>query len=583
MSVDNEHNLLSAYLDDELTPSQRRELERRLEESPELQAVLKRLQDVGHVLRELPTAELPAEFAATVLQRCERESLLAGDHGADDRDSPGKTAEPRPAGMGRPRSWLALGGSLVATAAALFLVVQAVSQNDPTRLEHSNRRNADRTQVNADQTQPELARNEQSSKLADQNQGLSPADRRNDKTAKPHSKNDGSPRRGTKRIAKRLFKKSQPPPRQNANSGTSGSRGRSDKGKKPLRFGATDALKGSFDRKSRFAFGNKNLHGAFRIGEVVPYLEVSGGRTAVIEVTVIDVQNAVGRLEVLLQKSSVPPLEGRNAKTSRTKPPNERKLPEKAGGKQNLFAVYVESTQPQLAAVMRELGKSTGSVHLSLKPPVALGDVRLDAQTDGSQWVEWFRRDRRRAPVTLADAAEFSRQRINAAPGGDASQTQRRNKEGSDPQDRKKSPPENPRPATRGRDDAEGSPKTKKQRPAPQPGNKPGVKRPLSPSGQKRTNRKRSGGSRFRSFQLRLLLADRQPIVSASSGKRAESRTGKPDPRKSPAASRNGKTRKTTGKQGRVTKPLRVIFVFREQTNRNAGERRSAPKPRRNR
>jgi hypothetical protein len=64
------HHLLSAYLDGELSASEREEVERLLEQSPEARQELLELEQVGMLLRQLPREALPTSFAPEVLEAC---------------------------------------------------------------------------------------------------------------------------------------------------------------------------------------------------------------------------------------------------------------------------------------------------------------------------------------------------------------------------------------------------------------------------------------------------------------------------------------------------------------------------------
>lgn len=109
-------DVLSAYLDGECSPQERAEVERRLENSPEFRAELNGLRAVSGLLQELPRQELPAEFAATVMQAAERRMLL-----------PERTAAPRRTA----RSAKYLIGSLVAAAAAVVVFVTQFNRPQP--------------------------------------------------------------------------------------------------------------------------------------------------------------------------------------------------------------------------------------------------------------------------------------------------------------------------------------------------------------------------------------------------------------------------------------------------------------------
>jgi hypothetical protein len=69
MLPDRYRQLLTAYVDGELTSRQRRHVARLLHRSAEARQLLRQLQDDSQALRRLPRLTLPADLSATVLQR----------------------------------------------------------------------------------------------------------------------------------------------------------------------------------------------------------------------------------------------------------------------------------------------------------------------------------------------------------------------------------------------------------------------------------------------------------------------------------------------------------------------------------
>src|SRR5437868_3019343 len=67
---------LSAYLDDELTPAQRREVEAFLAGEEEARALLSELRAMSQALRELPRAKASERLLEGVRTRLERDALL---------------------------------------------------------------------------------------------------------------------------------------------------------------------------------------------------------------------------------------------------------------------------------------------------------------------------------------------------------------------------------------------------------------------------------------------------------------------------------------------------------------------------
>jgi anti-sigma factor RsiW len=68
MTCEFHDELLSAYLDGELSADERAALEQRLADSPELRGMLDELQSVSHQVRSLPPQSAGGDFAPRVVQ-----------------------------------------------------------------------------------------------------------------------------------------------------------------------------------------------------------------------------------------------------------------------------------------------------------------------------------------------------------------------------------------------------------------------------------------------------------------------------------------------------------------------------------
>ena len=111
--------LLSAYLDDELTPEERARVEERLAADPRARQLLEELRAVSRAMKELPPATLGTDLRETVLRRAERAMLVSGE-----RASAGglnEVARRIPFGRSK-RAWFWAGATL---AAGLMLMVFA--------------------------------------------------------------------------------------------------------------------------------------------------------------------------------------------------------------------------------------------------------------------------------------------------------------------------------------------------------------------------------------------------------------------------------------------------------------------------
>jgi anti-sigma factor RsiW len=102
--------LLSAYVDGELSASERAEVERRLEQDPQARDVVDELRRLSQMFEGLSRSEVPHEFHTQVLQSAERRMLLP-----EPAPSPGK---------GRGRGSILAWAAPLAAAAVLVLTLQ---------------------------------------------------------------------------------------------------------------------------------------------------------------------------------------------------------------------------------------------------------------------------------------------------------------------------------------------------------------------------------------------------------------------------------------------------------------------------
>jgi hypothetical protein len=117
MSSANPNDFLSAYHDREATPNEESAAKALVEGSPEASREVKDYQRLSRLIQELPRLGAPPEFAAAVMQRAERESLIPLDPVAPRGSAatgPEKSLSPR-------RRWWLAGAATVSVAAALLI------------------------------------------------------------------------------------------------------------------------------------------------------------------------------------------------------------------------------------------------------------------------------------------------------------------------------------------------------------------------------------------------------------------------------------------------------------------------------
>lgn len=108
MLLDRYRQLLTAYVDGELTSRQHRQIVRLLRRSPEARQLLQKLKEDARALRHLPCPPLPGDFAAPILHTIAQRRLTPGPR--------------RRATVSSPSAWLAPLGSWAAAAAVLLIL-----------------------------------------------------------------------------------------------------------------------------------------------------------------------------------------------------------------------------------------------------------------------------------------------------------------------------------------------------------------------------------------------------------------------------------------------------------------------------
>lgn len=111
--------LLSAYLDDELTPAERARVDERLASDPAARQLLEELRAVSQEMKSLPAEPLGTDLRGSVLHHAERAMLLSGERGsAGAEDQTSRRAFP----IGRSkRAWFWAGAALAAGVMLMIL------------------------------------------------------------------------------------------------------------------------------------------------------------------------------------------------------------------------------------------------------------------------------------------------------------------------------------------------------------------------------------------------------------------------------------------------------------------------------
>ena len=123
-------DLLSAYVDGEVTDDQRALVEARLAESPSTRAVLADIEAARDAVRALPMRDAPPEFWARILDGTGLDAADLADDADEDASDVVVTLDSRRASR-LPR-WIAIaGGAAAAAVIAAVLLVPGQKQVDP--------------------------------------------------------------------------------------------------------------------------------------------------------------------------------------------------------------------------------------------------------------------------------------------------------------------------------------------------------------------------------------------------------------------------------------------------------------------
>jgi len=372
------HDLLSAYLDGELSPREREDVERLLAESKEARQELSELEQVGELLRQIPREALPSTFASQVLDVCLSETGEFDSTTLSDLPAPGnQTPDSAPTSQTKRRIRFRTAGltaALATLAAILIIVFPGSPETNHSEMAHH---------PSADQS-AEAERNfseDHSADLQDQplaSEGAEPDDAHNEA---------GVPQDVGFAEAQSLKKR----PSQES----------SDQAKTLATPAEADAVRQSgevMERELSIAAAEK-----FRKSG-----NQQNGRVAVVKIRVPDRQQGLKELQSLLERHEIPTGASSNGQAS------------KDG--ENQLAVYVEADSDRFSAAMDDLKKQSTFRDVTWDSPVAMAQIQpmLSAPKKG---FGTFRRSRAMS-FGGAGAAAPKNSRIEAAEKDPASPLQ---------------------------------------------------------------------------------------------------------------------------------------------------------------
>ena len=365
---------ISAYFDHEASPEERQELESLLENSAEAQQELYEIGELSRLLQETATESAPPELAASIRRRIEQETLLTETAPVPVKRAPSLL-----------RYRIAVAISTCSSLAALVLFV--LLMNTP---ETSSEYQSPFDNYLAYQPAPE---SESKSTLL-RRKFVAEDQVRANPTASGKSQIEPDV------VAFAPFPSSEFTPGSSSNidksdmpniSGTKESTTKHFKGKFSVRNTLVEEKLAKNHPRPDLAtlpqptgIPNHIPLDTIRIGDALPYFSNIDGKVAVIEVRVVDVKQALGTIELLLARNNIPVNQKKqsavedqlnrsytlNAKAAQD---SKSSLIEPDKAENQLFAVYVEATNAQLAAALKDFQKDLQQdqlIGLALQPAI---------------------------------------------------------------------------------------------------------------------------------------------------------------------------------------------------------------------
>ena len=354
MSDSSQYELLSAYLDGEASPEERAVVEELLRTSLEARSELAELEKLSGLLKDLPTQPAPASVAAAARVYAERRSLLGVDL---------QSSHTPQIGLSRRRRWIGGATSLLATVALFTVAVTYWNRSPsddvgaPSAMLMSDNAATGEGGAGGTAAAGSLELQQQDT-LEFQRQDVRHQANRTELAASKSGQPSGRSE-ARKRIAAETedLAAIQAIPQPTAPSvamlkSTPSAAGEAALFDSQMRRGAT--------------LGSRNLD-HIRIGDAIPYFEVTDDKIAVVEVTVIDVRRALGAIQLLLVKNDIPNQpEGSLADVLKSA------LPADKANDDMFFGIYVEASSDQLSQAFAGLSDQQELLGLRLRPPVEL-------------------------------------------------------------------------------------------------------------------------------------------------------------------------------------------------------------------
>lgn len=307
-------DLISAYYDGELTPAERETVERLLETSAEARQTLDVYRALSGLMHELPQQRAPAEFADAVMRAAERRTLFPVAPGSAAA-LVARSASPRRR-WNRRTLWVT---AVTTSAAAMLLFMVKFTAKQPPERSASE---APNPAIVMGWQQPGKRSAHPLANPDDSAEWSFPAQQDHDFEESEHLTAAG-PSTGAVAVSMALNKEI-----------TNGTLSR--------------------DGSVRQTLVLKNPQQKIEVGKFVEALDTSGGKVAVVNMLVVDIQKGLNSLQVLLARNHIPEQSDADKSAVGGKDRTAKGANETSS---NLVAIWVEAKNEQLSAVLEGLAQ----------------------------------------------------------------------------------------------------------------------------------------------------------------------------------------------------------------------------------
>ncbi len=312
--------LISAYLDGEVSPQERAEVERLLEESPEFRADLDDFARLSDLIRGLPRESAPAELATAIRQQAERQALIG--------------PEPTPPKRSLRREILAALSGMAVTAAACLVAVNSLREENARRAPLVMREFRLPAGAPTEAAPADVSLTMRSVSSSPDGAALE----------SEQSHFDQAPL-----AAKIAGTQPVPPPE--------------------MPLAATDAFNATMALDERLPESNLSRDSDW-LGGVVTYFEPATNNVPVLEFTVMDVDDIGGQLEVLLLNNGLEVISDGRETMEAGKPGFAGKKMSTSQDANHLKTVYVDAPRDKIAQVLDTMVQQKLFSQARLQPPV---------------------------------------------------------------------------------------------------------------------------------------------------------------------------------------------------------------------